>query len=94
MSIALTENERPMAGYLTWEEALQEFLYHLKANRAPQTLRFYRVQLSQAIRWCNANQIPFGTFGKRHLDRYLSFRKESCVCAPHSTIHCRAFSSA
>lgn len=64
-------------GSLTWEEALREFLLHLKATRAPMTERFYRVQLRQLVHWADENKIPFQGFGKRHLDRYLAYRADS-----------------
>ncbi|MBB6050722.1 tyrosine-type recombinase/integrase [Armatimonas rosea] len=60
---------------ITWEEAIQEFSYHLQATRSPQTLRFYKVQLRQFTPWANENQVPFQGFGKRHLDRYLAYRQ-------------------
>lgn len=60
---------------LGWEEAIVEFSYHLQATRSPQTLRFYKVQLRQFVKWADENQIPFQGFGKRHLDRYLAFRQ-------------------
>jgi hypothetical protein len=58
-------------GSITWEEAIQEFSYHIQATRAPQTLRFYKVQLRQFVAWAKENEVPFQGFGKRHLDRYL-----------------------
>ena len=61
-------------GSLSWEEALREFLLHLKATRAPKTLRFYDVQLRQLVRWAGENQIPFQGFGKRHLDRAIAYQ--------------------
>lgn len=73
-------------GSITWEEAIQEFSYHLQATRAPQTLRFYRVQLRQFVAWANENQVPFQGFGKRHLDRYLAFRQGNGI-APTTMRH-------
>jgi site-specific recombinase XerD len=61
----------------TWHEAIQEFLIHVKANRAEKTYRFYDVQLRQLAHWTEDNDIAFARFGKRHMDRYLAFRKES-----------------
>lgn len=63
--------------YFTWENALQEYLLHTKATRAKKTLRYYEVQLGQLVKWADANDVPFESFGKRHLDRYLIFRTES-----------------
>lgn len=60
-----------------WDEAVREFLLHLQATRAKQTVRFYRVQMKGVVRWAIENQITFSTFGKRHMDRYLAFRIES-----------------
>jgi Site-specific recombinase XerD len=61
----------------TWEEALKDFLLHIKATKAPKTLRFYDVQLRQLIRWTGRESVDFTSFGKRHLDRYLAERAES-----------------
>lgn len=61
---------------LTWGEALTEYLLHVKATKAPKTLRFYDTQLRQAMYWADDNQVRFSEFGKRHLDRYLIFRQE------------------
>jgi site-specific recombinase XerD len=60
----------------TWEEALSDFLLHLRATRADNTVRFYRVQLGQIAEWANEADIPLQHFGKRHLDRYIAFRKD------------------
>ena len=43
---------------ITWDEAIQEFSYHLQATRAPQTLRFYKVQLRQFTPWASENIGP------------------------------------
>ncbi|WP_394793823.1 tyrosine-type recombinase/integrase [Armatimonas sp.] len=61
----------------TWDEAIGEFLVHVKASRAPKTWRFYDVQLRQLSNWTQENNIAFPSFGKRHMDRYLAFRRES-----------------
>ena len=79
---------------LTWEEALREFLLHLRATRAPMTERFYRVQLKQVIAWTNENQIPLQGFGKRHLDRYLAHRVDkgsSPTTMRHDAVCMKAF---
>ena len=75
----------------TWEEALRDFLLHLKATRAEKTVRYYSVQLGLLARWAEGQQIPLQGFGKRHMDRYLVERAKSgrrpltirhdCVCA-------------
>ena len=81
-------------GSLSWEEALREFLLHLKATRAPKTLRFYDVQLRQLVRWAGENQIPFQGFGKRHLDRYLAYRSDmgsSLTTMRHDAVCMKAF---
>lgn len=70
---------------VTWNDALQEFLLHLEATRAKQTVRFYRVQLGQLVLWATENDVPFASFGKRHLDRYLVYRQEKGT-AP-TTLH-------
>ena len=59
---------------VTWSEALREFLLHVQATRARKTFRYYDVQLRQLAEWAEANDIPFASFGKRHLDRYLMER--------------------
>ena len=42
----------------TWEGAHRSFLLHLKAtNRADKTVRYYKVQLLQLIKWANAEGI-------------------------------------
>ena len=58
------------------EEAVREFAYHLQANRAKETVRFYRVQMKGVMRWAIENQIAFTAFGKWHRDRHLVYRKE------------------
>lgn len=70
---------------ITWEGAFSEFLLHLEATRAPKTRRFYDVQLRQLLKWANENDVPFDSFGKRHLDRYLVFRQGQGI-AP-TTLH-------
>ena len=62
---------------ITWEGALRSFLLHKKANRAESTVRFYRVQLTQLVKWANVNQVRLEDFGKRSLDAYLSDRLDN-----------------
>ena len=62
---------------LTWDEALAEFLLHERAIHAPKTVRYYKIQLTQLALWANQNEVPLSSFGKRHMDRYLSHRIES-----------------
>lgn len=61
---------------LTWDEAVREYLLHIQAVRAKKTVLFYRVQLSQLVRWCEDEKIGLSSFGKRHLDRYLVQRQQ------------------
>ena len=56
---------------ITWDEAIREFTLHLQASRAAKTALYYQGQLNGVARWAKENDIPFATFGKRHLDRYL-----------------------
>lgn len=80
--------------YFTWENALQEYLLHTKATRAKKTVRYYEVQLGQLVKWANENDVPFESFGKRHLDRYLIFRTESGLrplTVHHDAICAKAF---
>jgi integrase/recombinase XerD len=60
----------------SFEEAVREFSLHLRASRAPKTVRFYKVQLGQLAQWADENEVSLTGFGKRHLDRYLGFRRE------------------
>ncbi len=69
----------------TWEEALKSFLLHLKAVRAPKTVRFYATQLAGLTRWANLNNVPLERFGKRHLDEYLVLRSEQGIS--QTTLH-------
>ena len=66
----------PKTAQFTWEEALREFLLHKQASFAPKTVRYYRIQLTQLVRWANANAIPLDGFGKRQMDRYLVDRSQ------------------
>jgi site-specific recombinase XerD len=78
----------------TWDDALGEYLLHLKATRAPKTARFYETQLRQLALWCEDENIPFLGFGKRHLDRFLVFRQEagkSPTTLKHDAVACKAF---
>lgn len=54
--------------------ALRSFLLYIKANRAESIARFYRVQVTQLVKWANQNQVALDDFGKRSLDAYLSDR--------------------
>ena len=76
-----------------WGEALREFLLHQTATRADKTVRFYRVQLRQLVRWADANAVPFDKFGKRHLDRYLALRSETVSRATlrHDAVAAKSF---
>ena len=63
---------------LSWSEPFHDFLISLEArNRADKTVRFYRVQLGQLIRWAERENIAFDEFGKRHLDRFLAERRSA-----------------
>ena len=55
---------------------MREFLLHKKATSAPDTVRYFEVQLRVLVRWANAEGISFDTFGKRHMDRYTAWRAE------------------
>lgn len=59
---------------VTWNEALREFLLHKQAAFAAKTVRYYRIQLTELIRWAEAEEILFEDFGKRHMDRYVAWR--------------------
>lgn len=59
---------------VTWEEALREFLLHKQATFAAKTVRYYRIQLTELVRWADAETVSFETFGKRHMDRYTAHR--------------------
>lgn len=61
---------------VTWEDALHEYVLHLTATRAPKTVRFDKTQVTQLIKWANAEAVSFEEFGKRHMDRYLVQRLE------------------
>ncbi len=61
----------------TWAEALRSFLLHVRATRAPKTVRYYGVQLKQVAAWAENGRIPIQTFGKRHMDEYLVSRADS-----------------
>lgn len=76
----------------TWTEVLRDYLFHLKAGKAPKTVRFYETQLRQLIRWADENAIPFDRFGKRHLDRYLAERaqKVSRTTLRHDAVAAKA----
>ncbi len=79
---------------VNWNEALREFLFHVKASRADATLRFYDVRLRQLVQWADANRVSFADFGKRHLDRYLIDRRGAGI-APmtlrHDAVSAKAF---
>jgi integrase/recombinase XerD len=77
----------------TWQEAISEFLIHVKANRAEKTYRFYDVQLRQLANWTEENDITFARFDKRHMDRYLAFRKEtvSATTLRHDGVAAKSF---
>lgn len=64
----------PSASSFDWSDALADFLTWYAGHRAEKTARFYAVQFRQLVRWADANQIPFGGFGKRHMDKYLAER--------------------
>ncbi len=61
----------------TWEGALRSFLLHKKANRAEATVRYYRVQLAQLVKWANERHVGLEDFGKRSLDAYLGDRLDN-----------------
>jgi len=79
---------------VTWDEAFSDFLVHLRANRAEKTVRYYRVQVGNLAAWAEQNQLPLDGFGKRHMDRYLAFRKDA-GCAQltlqHDAVCAKAF---
>ncbi len=77
-----------------WEEALSEFLLHCQATRAKKTHYYYKVQLRQLVTWAVRNEVPFDSFGKRHLDRYLVYRAEGGrkpLTLHHDAICAKAF---
>lgn len=77
----------------TWNEALQDFVYHLQATKADKTVRFYQTQLRQIITWAEQEDISFERFGKKPLDRYLALRSKSVSRATvrHDAIAAKAF---
>ncbi len=78
----------------TWEEALHEFRLHLQATRAKKTQLYYQVQIGGLSRWAIDQQIPFDTFGKRHMDRFLVSRAEegkAPLTLHHAAVCAKAF---
>ncbi len=78
----------------TWEEALHEFYLHLQATRAKKTQLYYQVQIGGLSRWAIEQQIPFSTFGKRHMDRFLVSRAEegkAPLTLHHAAVCAKAF---
>lgn len=59
-------------GSLSWDEALGEFVLHLRATRAPKTARYYKVPLHALTLWADANDVPLVSFGKRPMDRFMA----------------------
>jgi integrase len=60
-------------------------LLHKEAYYRPRTVRYYAVQLGQLVDWSTKNDVPFEHFGKRHMDRYAVYRRESGVS--ETTLH-------
>jgi site-specific recombinase XerD len=72
--ISVSPSQRLLSREVSWEEALREFLLHKQAVYAAKTVRYYRIQLTELVRWAEAEGIPFSEFGKRHMDRYTASR--------------------
>jgi hypothetical protein len=68
----MTSVQRP----LTWQEALHEYRLHLSATRAEKTVRFDTTQINQFVKWAEENAVPLEEFGKRHMDRYVVYRRD------------------
>lgn len=64
------------ASSVSWEDALREYVFHLSATHAVPTARFNRTQITQLMRWADAQVIPFEEFGARHMNRYIVYRRE------------------
>jgi integrase/recombinase XerC len=78
---------------LGWEEVIRDFLLHVQATRALNTVGFYRCQLRTLVTWAEANDVALEQFGKRHLDRYLVDRAQSVnpTTLRHHAVACKAF---
>jgi site-specific recombinase XerD len=89
----MPSGSHPNTPAYSWDEALSEFLTWYEAHRAAKTGRFYRVQLRQLVRWADENGVPFASFGKRHMDRYLAERARtvSRTTLHHDGVAAKAF---
>ena len=72
---------------VSWDEALRGFLIHDKASDfSVKTIAFHRTQLTAFIAWANRSGLNLETFGKRHLDEYLAYRRDEGK-APKTIYH-------
>jgi site-specific recombinase XerD len=79
---------------ISWDEAVRDFILHLKAVRARKTVAFYVYELRVLSRWADAQDIPLSRFGKRHLDAFLVYRAEagkSQTTLHHDAVSAKAF---
>src|SRR5438046_1093899 len=78
----------------TWNFAIREFLLHKEAHFARKTVVYYRTQLTGLAVWADENNVPFSSFGKRHLDRYLIERAnqgKAKLTVHHDAVCAKAF---
>lgn len=59
-----------------WEDAVADFIAHMKATSEQSTCEFYEAQLRLLVAWANSQGIPLAEFRARNLDQYLGWRKE------------------
>lgn len=79
---------------LTWGQALRSFLISMEGtNLSDKTITFYRGELTQLIRWAEAEGISFDEFNKPELDWYLSERRKTVSRGTlrHDAVSAKAF---
>lgn len=59
---------------ISWRDAVDDFLLHVRAIREEGTEKFYRDRLKHLVKFAEANGVTVRGFHARHLRQYLASR--------------------
>ncbi len=78
-NITLGVSRATLTSQLSWQEAVDDYLLHVRGTREENTVRFYRERLRLLARWGEQNGVALADIQARHLRQYLAYRAECGV---------------
>jgi site-specific recombinase XerD len=68
-----------------WEDALPDYINHVRSCRAPRTVDYYRTTLAQLYDWTAERGIGLNDMTRKRMEEYINYRADKGLAA--NTIH-------